>query len=135
MGSDINKTPKRQILAWKDVVKITGWWDLCAWRRDQKRKTNKPNAVGKLGIRPDHTRRRIDIKFSMAVVFGGSFKFKFHQNWLSSFWDVGCLWQLAYTTACSNQHHHKLTMVYKQWWCQDQDFIPAFPNWQTEDAF
>jgi len=41
--------------------------DLCAWRRDQKekkRQRKKPNS-GKLGIRRDNPRRRIEMKFFM----------------------------------------------------------------------
>jgi len=63
--------------------------DLCAWRRDQKRLRKKPNS-GKLGIRQDHPRRRIEMKSCMV---GGlqmiDLRFHFHQNRLSSFWAVG----------------------------------------------
>jgi len=61
--------------------------DLCAWRIDQKKKTKKPYS-GKLGIRLDHPRRRIEIKFCMGQSSGVVLMFKFHQNRLSGFRDV-----------------------------------------------
>ena len=74
-----------------------------------KRQRKKPNS-GKLGIRQDHPRRRIEMKlFCMVVLVGLQevvLKFKFYQNRLSAFGAVGgrnlptpLTWPLAYTTA------------------------------------
>ena len=73
-----------------------------------KRQRKKPNS-GKLGIRQDHPRRRIEMKSCMVgglqVIF---LSFEFHQNPLSGFRAVGgrnlpspLTWPLAYTTACT----------------------------------
>jgi len=44
MGNDVNKTPKKHIAAWKDVVRRIGRqvlrYDLCAWQRDQRKTEN-----------------------------------------------------------------------------------------------
>jgi len=91
-------------------------WDLCAWRRDQKKKQRqrqKPDS-GKLAIRRDRLRRRIEMKSCMV---GGLqvvvLSFELYQNRLSGFGAVGVeicpsplTWPLAYTTAC---------FMYKPW--------------------
>jgi len=86
--------------------------DPCACRMDQKRERKKPNS-GKLDIRRDHPRCRIEMKscvvgrLQIAVV-----SFEYHQNRLSGFGAVEegveiCIcpspltWPLAYTTACT----------------------------------
>ena len=61
--------------------------DLCTSLRNQKRQ--KPDS-GKLGVRPDHPRRPIEIPFGMvgglpAIVI----YFKFHQNRSMGFRDMG----------------------------------------------
>ena len=118
MGSNINETPKKAH-TWAERRNMTyrcsksvHRCDLCAWRRDQKRKKvrqrKKPNS-DKLAIRRDHQRRRIKMRFCMV---GGLreivLRFKFHQNRLSGFGAVGIeicpsplTWPLAYTTACT----------------------------------
>jgi len=68
-------------------LKSVHWCDQCARLRNQKRKTKNSNS-GKLGIRPDHPRRRIDMQF---CVVGGLWvivlSFKFDQNRLSGYRD------------------------------------------------
>jgi len=76
--------------------------------KKKERQRKKPNS-GKLGIRRDHPRRRIEMKSCMV---GGLqmivLTFEFHQNRLSAFGAVGVeicpsslTWPLAYTTACT----------------------------------
>ena len=85
--------------------------DLCAWRRGQKRQRKKLSS-GKLAIRRDHPRFRIEMKFCMV---GGLqmvvLSFEFHRNRLSGFGAVGVkifpsplTWPLAYTTACTTSN-------------------------------
>jgi len=81
MESDVNKALKRHILVWKYVI----------WRIDRQKRshgatvrvTKRPKKqrnltyllnTGKLGIYQDNPRRRIEIKFCMAIVFGDSSK-------------------------------------------------------------
>jgi len=63
--------------------------DLYAWRRDQKRQRRKHNS-GKLGIRRNHSRCRIEMKSCMV---GGLqmlvLRFEFHKNRLGGFGAVG----------------------------------------------
>jgi len=77
-------------------------------KKKKERQRQKPNC-GKLGIRRDHPRRRIQMKFCM---MGGLqmvvLRFIFHQNRLSGFTAVGVeicpsplTWPRAYTTACT----------------------------------
>jgi len=82
-------------------------YDLCTWRRDQKRKTKeyKPYC-SKLGIRLGHPRHRIEVKFCARVVGGGSYKLPsfIKIRWSASETSVEVcpfplLWPLAYTTA------------------------------------
>ena len=94
-GRHINETPKRHILGQKDVIwridrqnRSTG--ATCA--RDEetkKRQRKKPNS-GKLAIRRDHPRCRIEMESCMV---GGLrivvLSFEFHQNRLSGFRAVG----------------------------------------------
>ena len=114
MGRHINDTPKRHILGQKDVTRridrqnrYTG--ATCARDEETKKKERqrqKPDS-GKLAIRRDHPRRRIEMK---SCVVGGLqmivLSFEFHQNRLSGFGAVGVeicpsplTWPLAYTTA------------------------------------
>jgi len=62
---------------------------MCVRRRDQKRTTKKPNS-GKLGIRRDHPRRRIELKFcawgSLQMVV---LRIEFHRNRYGGFGAVG----------------------------------------------
>jgi len=67
--------------------------DLCAWRRDKKRKKErqrkKPNG-GKLGICQHHPRHEIEMKFCVLDVLEEVvLRFKFHQNRLSGIGAVG----------------------------------------------
>jgi len=56
----------------------------------QKQRKKKRRCSGKLGIGPDHPRRRIKIKFCMEIVYrSNTVVSKCHQNWLSGFRDVG----------------------------------------------
>jgi len=76
----------------------------------KERQRQKPDS-GKLAIRRDHPRRRIEMKSCMV---GGLqvivLSFEFHQNLFSGFGAVGrgveicpspLTWPLAYTTACT----------------------------------
>ena len=87
--------------------------DLCAWQRDQKRKKRprKKHDSGKLGIRRDHPRRRIEMKFCMADGLRGSSKVRISSKSVKRFRSCGggskfalSHWlghSLAYTTACT----------------------------------
>jgi len=77
-------------------------------RPKKERQRQKPDS-GKLAIRRDHPRRRIEMK---SCVVGGLqvvvLSSEFHQNRLSGFGAVGVeigpfplTWPLAYTTACT----------------------------------
>jgi len=90
MGSSINSTPKRYILAWKQpYVQAFKIGPLVRPVRVTKKpkKTKNPNS-GKLGIRPDHPHRRIEMQFCMV---GGLWmvvlSFKFDQTRLSGYRD------------------------------------------------
>jgi len=111
MGRRINEIPKGTSLG-KDVI----------WRIDRKigrparpvrvtkrpKKAKKPN-TGKLAIRRDHSRSRIEMKFCVVGGLQGVIlRFKFHRHWLRGFGAVGVAicpfpltWPLAYTTGCT----------------------------------
>jgi len=116
MGRYTNETPKRHILGQKDVTqridcqnRSTG--ATYAHDGDQKKKERQrqePDS-GKLAIRRDHPRHRIETESCMV---GGlqivALSFEFHQNRLSGLRAVGVeicpsplTWPLAYTTACT----------------------------------
>jgi len=115
MGRHIKETPKRHILGQKDVIWRIDRQNRCTsatCARDEetkKRQRKKPNS-GKLAIRRDHPRCRIEMKSCMV---GGLqmvvLSFEFHQNRLrgvSKLWGVEICpspltWPLAYTTACT----------------------------------
>jgi len=73
--------------------------------KKEERQRKKPNS-GKLGVRRDHPRRRIEMKFCMV---GGLqmlvLRFEFRQNRFSGFgavrgaeiWPTSLTWPLAYT--------------------------------------
>jgi len=96
MGRNITETPKGHILGERRHMtyrssKSVHRCDMCAWWRNQKRKTKKETwQWAKMGIRRDHPRLRIEMKF--CVVAGLQMvvlRFEFHQNRLSSFGAVG----------------------------------------------
>ena len=120
MGRHINETPKRHILGRKDVImtyissKSVHRCDLCAWRRDQKRKKRKKHDSGKLGIRPNHPHRRIEIKFCMV---GGLqvivLRFEFHQNRSNGFGALGVEFALSHWF--DHWFIQQLVLPYKPW--------------------
>jgi len=96
MGSSINAPPPPKKIAHRYVkarrmtyrsLKSVHWCDLCTWVRNQKKNPNSD----KLGIRPDHPRCRIEIRFCMV---GGPwvvvFSFTFDQNLLSGYRNFRC---------------------------------------------
>ena len=96
MGRHINETPKRHILGQNmlydvQIVKIGRPMRPVRVTKIPKikkeRQRQKPNS-GKLGIRRDHPRRRIDVEFCLV---GGLrevvVSFKFHQKLLSGIGD------------------------------------------------
>ena len=78
-------------------------------KRPKKERQRQKPFSGKLGIRRDHPRRRIEMKFCLMVGLQMIvLRFEFHQNRLSGFGTVGVeicpsplTWPLAYTTACT----------------------------------
>ena len=90
MGGVLIKLPKGTSLGGKTSYnryrssKSVHRCDLCAWQRDQKeRQRKKPNS-GKLCIRRDHPRCRIELKFcTVGGIRGILTSLEFHRNRLS----------------------------------------------------
>ena len=75
-------------LTWRFLCRSVHWCDLGASGRNQKkekRKARKETYSGKLGVRPDHPRTLMPGDIREIVL-----SFKFRQNWLNLFRDVGC---------------------------------------------